>query len=77
MKNFMKNINLKRAYYKFKYRKIDDKYRYEITDLLNNNKVVGSGVRNFYDIIYFYELLPINTGLYVEKLNIERKKKNV
>ena len=73
----MKKLNVKRLYYKFKYRRIDDKYRYEIVDLLDDNKIVSSGVRNFYDIILFYELLPTDTGLYVEKLKLERKKKNV
>ena len=60
---------LKKLYYKIIYRKKEQKYRLDIIDKLDNNKVISSRIIIFYELYTYLDFLPKNdVAVYIERV---------
>lgn len=57
---------IKKLYFKFKYRKNKQKYYVRIYDVLTDEIVSEKHNILYSDLIWYFDILFINTGLYVE-----------
>lgn len=67
MKFFKRLFN--KIYYKIRYIKNRQKYRLDIIDKLDNNKVISSRIIFFGELYSYLDLLPKNVvGVYIERI---------